>query len=102
MNLEPSPREMPPGTKVWIYLRISPGDNQTIESQEAEVLKVVKEKRWVVARTFRDQWASGKSREGRDAFEMMAHLVSSRQLGGAQLLIAQLRRPYVGSGQHPR
>lgn len=71
---EIDPREMPPGTKVWIYLRHSPGDNQTIESQEAAVMQLVKEKRWNADKTFRDRWVSGKSTKNRDAFEWMIHL----------------------------
>jgi hypothetical protein len=46
-NVDMDPRRMPLGTRVWIYLRHSPGDNQTLESQEAAILNLVKENKWV-------------------------------------------------------
>ena len=67
---ETDPRDLPPGTHVWVYLRHSPGDNQTLESQEAEVLRLAKEKKWIVDRVFRDRWASGKSTD-REGFDQM-------------------------------
>ncbi|MBN1890589.1 MAG: recombinase family protein [Thermoflexales bacterium] len=72
------PRDMPPGTKAWVYLRHSPGDNQTIESQEAEVMRLVREKGWVVDRVFRDQWVSGKSTDNREAFNHMIYLAKQK------------------------
>jgi DNA invertase Pin-like site-specific DNA recombinase len=68
---------MPPGTLVWIYLRHSPGLDQSLESQEAAVMKLVEEKRWVVDRVFRDRWVSGSGKDSREQFDWMIHL--SRQ-----------------------
>lgn len=71
------PRDMPPGTIVWIYLRHSPGDNQDLASQEAAVRKLAEEKGWIVGRVFRDEGKSGGSTTSRKGFENM--MASSRQ-----------------------
>jgi site-specific DNA recombinase len=68
---EVHPRDLPPGTRVWIYLRHSPGDNQDLASQEAAVTKLAREKGWIICRIFRDEGVSGSSTKCRRAFETM-------------------------------
>jgi len=65
---------LPPGTRVWAYLRHSPGDDQTLESQEDAVRRHIREKGWVLDRLFKDRWASGSSTTGREEFQLMVHL----------------------------
>lgn len=66
--------ELPLGTRVWIYLRFSPGDNQTIDSQRSAVMKYCLEHEWIVDREFKDEWKSGKSADDRDSFMLMISL----------------------------
>lgn len=73
-NNDTDPRNMPPGTRCYIYLRHSPGDNQTLDSQEAEIRRLCTAKGWIVIRIFRDRGISGKSVENRDGFEQMIYL----------------------------
>lgn len=89
---ELDPRDMPSGTKVRIYLRHSPGDNQTLESQEAAGKELVCEKGWVVDRIFRDRGKSGKSTEGREAFEMMVSLARQKPRPADLLIIWEFSR----------
>jgi len=67
-------KDMPPGTKVWIYLRHSEGDNQSLEDQEAAVRRFAREKEWVIDRVLKDEGASGKSTKNRKQFQYMMHL----------------------------
>lgn len=83
---ELDPHDLPPGTKVWIYVRHSPGDNQTLESQEAVIMRLVNEKKWIADRIFRDRGVSGRSTDNRQAFEQMVHL-AKRKPRPADLLI---------------
>jgi DNA invertase Pin-like site-specific DNA recombinase len=87
-----APLDMQPGTPVWIYLRHSPGDNQTLDSQEAEVMRLVHEKKWVATRIFRDRWASGHSTENRDAFELMVYLARQEPRQADMLIIWEFGR----------
>ena len=89
---EIDPRDMPPGTKVWIYLRHSPGDNQTLESQEAAVRRFAQEKGWIVDRVFRDRWASGKSTKNREEFEHMIYLARQKPRPADLLIIWSFAR----------
>jgi hypothetical protein len=68
-DVDTDPKKMPLGTKIWIYLRHSPWDNQTIESQEAAIRNLVKDKNWIIDRVFRDIGLSGKSADTRRDFE---------------------------------
>lgn len=92
MNEETHPHDMPPGTKVWIYLRHSPGDNQTLDDQEAAVRKFAREKDWIVDRVFRDAGKSGKSTEDREAFELMIHLAKQKPRPADMLIIWEFSR----------
>ncbi|MBI5054099.1 MAG: recombinase family protein [Chloroflexi bacterium] len=90
-NNEIDPRNMPPRTHVWVYLRHSPGDNQTLESQEAEVLRQAKEKGWIVDRVFRDRWASGKSTD-REGFDQMIYLARQKPRSAEILIVWEFSR----------
>ncbi len=65
--------ELPPGSHVWCYLRHSPGDNQTIDSQRAGLLDWCAGNEWLVDRLFIDEAVEG-SREDRDQFQEMLKL----------------------------
>jgi site-specific DNA recombinase len=88
---EIDPRDMPPGTKVWIYLRHSTGD-QSLDDQEAAVTKLAREKEWIVDRVFRDAGKSGRSTEGREAFELMIHLAKQKPRPADILIIWEFSR----------
>ncbi|MBA3826372.1 MAG: recombinase family protein [Ktedonobacterales bacterium] len=68
--------ELPPGSHVWVYLRHSPGDNQTIDSQASGMRDWCQENLWIIDRTFIDEAIEG-SREDRPQFQQMMAL--SRQ-----------------------
>lgn len=84
---EIDPRDMPAGTKVFVYLRTSPGLSQTPDSQVSAVKKLVIEKGWVLdeKHIFTDFWVSGKSAD-RKSFEWMIYL-SRQKPRPADLLI---------------
>lgn len=65
--------ELPPGSRVWCYLRHSPGDNQTIESQRVGMEEWCASNAWQVERTFVDEAIEG-SREDREQFQLMLSL----------------------------
>jgi site-specific DNA recombinase len=65
--------ELPAGTRVWCYLRHSPGDNQTIDSQEAGMREWCAENGWPIDRMFVDEAIEG-SREDRAQFQLMMSL----------------------------
>jgi DNA invertase Pin-like site-specific DNA recombinase len=87
-----NPRGMPLGTKVWVYLRHSPGDNQTLESQEAAIRNLVKEKNWIIDRVFQDAGISGKSVDTRKDFERMVYLAKQKPRPADLLVIWDLSR----------
>lgn len=89
---ELDPRDMPPGTKVWIYLRHSPGDNQTLESQESAIMHLIRQKQWNVTRVFRDRGISGKSTEDRQGFELMIYLARQKPRPADILIIWEFSR----------
>ncbi len=68
--------ELPSGSHVWCYLRHSPGDNQTIDSQRAGMQEWCAEMGWIADRLFIDEAMEG-SREDREQFQLMLSL--SRQ-----------------------
>jgi site-specific DNA recombinase len=65
--------ELPPGSRVWCYLRHSPGDNQTIDSQVAGMKAWCAENGWFIERMFIDEAIEG-SREDREQFQLMMSL----------------------------
>ncbi len=62
----------PAGSPVVVYLRHSPGDQQTITSQEAAVRDWCEGHRLAILRVYRDEARSGTSTAGRDDFLAMA------------------------------
>jgi DNA invertase Pin-like site-specific DNA recombinase len=91
-SVDMDPRGMLLGTRVWVYLRHSPGDNQTLESQEAAILKLVKEKQWLIDRIFRDAGISGKSVDTRKDFERMIYLAKQKPRPADLIVIWDLSR----------
>ncbi len=75
--------ELPAGSHVWCYLRHSPGDNQTIDSQRAGMQDWCAEMGWVIDRLFVDEAMEG-SREDREQFQLMLSLArqESRPVDG--------------------
>jgi len=65
--------ELAAGSRVWCYLRHSPGDNQTIDGQRAGMQHWCAENGWGIARMFTDEALEG-SREDRDQFQLMMSL----------------------------
>ena len=61
----------PPGSVVVAYLRHSPGDKQTIASQEDFMRKWCEEFRLALVRVYRDEAQSGTTTAGRDDFLAM-------------------------------
>ena len=91
-SVDMDPRGMPLGTRVWVYLCHSLGDNQTLESQEAAILKLVKEKKWLVDRIFRDVGISGKSVDTRKDFGRMIYLAKQKPRPAKLIVIWDLSR----------
>ena len=69
--------DLPAGSRVWIYLRHSPGDKQTIDSQSSEMQKWCTEHKWTNEQMFIDLAEEG-SKEQRPQFQEMISL--SRQI----------------------
>jgi DNA invertase Pin-like site-specific DNA recombinase len=67
-------RELPPGSRVVIYGRHSPGEKQSIHSQADAMRRFIHEREWVALREFYDEAVEG-SRSDRDGFqEMLTYL----------------------------
>jgi site-specific DNA recombinase len=86
------PKDMPSGTKIWYYVRHSPGDNQTIDSQVAAIMRLVKEKGWLITREFKDESLSGVSTRNRKAFELMIHLARQKPRQADILIVWEFSR----------
>lgn len=56
---------------VYAYLRHSPGDNQTIDGQEAAVREWCEKHDLILLRAFKDESRSGSTTAGRDDFVLM-------------------------------
>jgi hypothetical protein len=95
------PRDMPPDTPTWGYLRYSEGDNQDIASQEAEVTKLVREEGWRLTKIFRDCGVSGKSTRNREGFELMTHLARQKPRPANLLIIWEFSR-FARNQDHAR
>jgi DNA invertase Pin-like site-specific DNA recombinase len=70
----------PVGSLVYAYLRHSPGDNQTIASQDAAVRAWCAENGLQIGRVFKDEAKSGTSTAGRDEFLMMIDFLRDTNL----------------------
>lgn len=86
------PMDMPPGTKVWYYVRHSPGDNQSAESQIATIKRLISEREWVNPREFVDAGVSGSSTLNRKAFELMIHLARQKPRQADMIIIWEFSR----------
>src|SRR5262249_49814 len=78
--------DLPAGSRLWVYVRHSPGEKQTIDSQLAGMNAWFAENGWQVARTFADEAIEG-SREDRPQFQAMIALARQevRQVDGIAL-----------------
>ena len=65
--------ELPAGSRVWCYLRHSPGDNQTIDSQKSGMISWCAASGQIIERFFIDEAIEG-SREDRAQFQLMISL----------------------------
>jgi site-specific DNA recombinase len=86
------PKDMPLGAKVWYYVRHSPGDNQTLDSQISAIRRLITEKQWNLTREFKDEGLSGKSTHNRKAFELMTHLARQKPRQADMLIIWEFSR----------
>ncbi len=78
--------DLPAGSRLWAYVRHSPGEKQTIDSQIAGLRDWFTENGWVLERTFADEALEG-SREDRAQFQEMIALArqGARQVDGIAL-----------------
>src|SRR5215467_5010158 len=78
--------ELLPGSHVWCYLRHSPGDNQTIDSQRVGMEEWCVSNAWSIERMFIDEAMEG-SRDDRVQFQEMLSLARQdvRQVDGIVL-----------------
>ncbi len=65
--------DLPAGSHVWCYLRHSPGDNQTIDSQVTGMQQWCNQNGWIIVRMFIDEAMEG-SKEDREQFQEMIAL----------------------------
>ena len=65
--------DLPAGSHVWVYLRHSPGDKQTIESQAYGMQEWCGFEQWIIDRIFVDEAEEG-SKEQRPQFQEMMSL----------------------------
>ncbi len=70
----------PQGSLVFAYLRHSPGDNQTITSQDAAVRTWCSENGVELGRVFKDEAKSGTTTVGRDEFFRLIDLLHDSQI----------------------
>ena len=82
---------MPRGTEVFAYCRHSPGDNQTIESQEMAVKEYCEKKGWVIKQIFLDRGTSGGTFD-RDEFNYMMYLALQKKRPADVLVIWSFAR----------
>ncbi len=61
-NNAPDSNNLPPGAPVWLALRHSPSDNQTLESQESAAQRLAREKQWALKRVFRGRGGGARRR----------------------------------------
>jgi DNA invertase Pin-like site-specific DNA recombinase len=92
MNEQSQVRDLPPGTKVWLYLRHSPGDDQTLESQEEALREHCRRNSWSITEVFRDRAKSGRSTSGREEFNRMVYLAKQDPRPADVILIWDLSR----------
>jgi len=77
VNAEGRQWDLPAGSHVWVYLRHSPGDTQTIESQVHAMQEWCAANGWIIDRMFIDEGIEG-SKEQRPQFQEM--MASARQV----------------------
>lgn len=90
----PPPRSLPPGSRVWLYLRDSGGPNQenSVTQQETEITAYCERHGLVIVEIFRDFAKSGGSTISRDDFERMIDMSKIKDLRPHGLLIWNFAR----------
>lgn len=83
---------LPPGTRVWLYARHSPGKSQTIEAQLAELKAVCQEKGWIIDNEFIDRGETGTSVENREEFKYLLYLAEQEPKTAEMIMIVDLSR----------
>lgn len=89
---EIDPFTLPPGTEVWTYKRHSPGEKQTIESQDAAIKQVCMEHGWIITREFCDQGVSGSKADNREDFARMNYLALQEPRPAVMIVVWDLSR----------
>src|SRR5215469_16935649 len=72
VNVEGRQWDLPAGSHVWVYLRHSPGDTQTIDSQKQAMEEWCAANGWIIDRMFIDEAAKGGNDEREQFQEMIA------------------------------
>jgi site-specific DNA recombinase len=98
----PPPAGLPPGARVWAYLRDSggPTQDQSVEQQANEIKEFCNRHDLVIIKMFRDVARSGGSTVGRDEFMSMIDMSEDQSLRPHGLLIwnfARFARDYNDS-----
>src|SRR5688572_21270799 len=93
-DYSPPPRDLPPGSIVWAYLRDSggPAQDQSVEQQEQEVKAYCKRYGLVLTRIFRDVARSAGSDVGRDEFMAMVEIITDVTLRPQGLILWDFAR----------
>jgi site-specific DNA recombinase len=87
-----APPYIKPNSRAWAYLRHSPGDNQTLDSQELAVEQFCRDSRVNLTRTFKDRSKSGTTSAGREAFNRMIYLARQEPRPADVLIVWDLSR----------
>lgn len=95
MNNSPFPASSP----IIVYLRHSPGEDQTLTSQESAVRAWCAEHQLVIVRAYKDEAKSGTSTAGRDGFLAMVdalrdNLITPRPVGVIVWSFSRFAREY--------
>ena len=89
----------PPSSPIVVYLRHSPGEDQTLTSQESAVRAWCAEHHLVIVRAYKDEAKSGTSTAGRDGFLAMVdalrdNLITPRPVGVIVWSFSRFAREY--------
>src|SRR5215469_14408312 len=86
VNVEGRQWDLPAGSHVWVYLRHSPGDKQTIDSQMQDMKEWCAANGWTIDRMFVDEAAKGGN-DSREQFQEMIALAHQKPRLVAGILV---------------
>src|SRR5215469_1945795 len=86
VNVEGRQWDLPAGSHVWVYLRHSPGDKQTIDSQMQDMKEWCAANGWTIDRMFVDEAAKGGN-DSREQFQEMIALAHQKPRQVAGILV---------------